>query len=124
MGIIRTFKQFFRRLQLRFATWVVSWDVWWKQHTPNPEPFSRYEDHTINKDRMYWSSIVTITENKAFMNEMYELQKHIDDMIRVALRDGEDYGKIRDRQLILHGAMKINEVLVKADQKLKQYLES
>jgi len=58
------------------------------------------------------------------MNEMYELQKHIDDMIRVALRDGEDYGKIRDRQLILHGAMKINEVLVKADQKLKQYLES
>jgi hypothetical protein len=86
----------------RFKRWlvgrVINWDEWWARHTPNPEPLGRNEDLSVDKDGMYWRNVLSVTENKPFLNEVYETQQHIENMIRIGLKDGEDFNKIRDLQ--------------------------
>jgi len=101
----------------------MNWDEWWATNIPDVEPLRRNENGGILKDGAYWRSIIALLENKAFLNELADMQNHIDTEIKKGLLRGDDLRKIRDKQLILYGAQKINGVIMKANYELQKLKE-
>ena len=120
MAAIRIFRRWIKRLKLYLLHRLMNWEEWWAHNTPNGEPLLLDEGGKILKNTHYWQNIVAILENKPFLNELAEMQNHIDDEIKKGLLRGDDLRKIHDKLLILHGAQKINGVIIKADYELKK----
>lgn len=111
--MLRRVKLWIRRIRLWMVKRVMSWEEYWDRNLP-PIEYPMGDDRKVVKDGRYWQDVAVVIENRAFINELAEAQKEVDDIIRRDLMKGESLEAVRRKLLVLHGMRKVNDILIAA----------
>jgi len=110
----------FSNLRRWIASKVINWEEFWLQTVPYPIATSLDVDKKgeIVKNERYYKSIDAILNNKAFINEIAELQDRHDKIVRRVLADRSRFQDATDALMVIHGIKSVNGIIATAHNKV------
>jgi hypothetical protein len=103
----------FRWIRLLLLRWVTGFEEYWLRCIPDAFRIRDLADGVVKKDRAYYAQIAEIMNNTAFLNELAELQRKLEQkslryMSVNKTRDGAKYAAMSD------GAKHVNAIIINA----------